>query len=483
MNKITFKSALPFLVLIAIATAAVFIPTLPNFDNGKYNTSDMAWMLVATALVFLMTPGLAFFYGGMVHRKNVLSTMMKSVVAAGVVGVLWIVVGYSLAFGDSIKGFIGNPSTHLFFKGVNSGEPWSLAPTIPKSLFSVFQLMFAIITPGLVVGAIAERMRFVSYVLFTVLFSLLVYAPLAHWSWHPDGFLFKMGALDFAGGTVVHISAGCAALAGAIVLKQRNSYRNNIESVPSNTPYVLIGTGLLWFGWFGFNAGSALGANTTAVSAFFTTNTAAASAGLSWMFFDVLKGKKPSVIGFCVGAVVGLVAITPAAGYVAIPQSIFIGVIAAVASNIAVYFKSKSSLDDTLDVFPCHGIGGMVGMLMTGLFASKAIYPGGSDGWANGNFSFFLIQAKAMGIAVVYSFVVSFIIFKFINFIVPMRVSNKEEEEGLDASQHNEKYVQGTILVATKEGVVEKEVRADFFETIAATTEKTNGTATTVYSK
>jgi Amt family ammonium transporter len=483
MNKITFKSALPFLVLIAIATAAVFIPTLPNFDNGKYNTSDMAWMLVATALVFLMTPGLAFFYGGMVHRKNVLSTMMKSVVAAGVVGVLWIVVGYSLAFGDSIKGFIGNPSTHLFFKGVNSGEPWSLAPTIPKSLFSVFQLMFAIITPGLVVGAIAERMRFVSYVLFTVLFSLLVYAPLAHWSWHPDGFLFKMGALDFAGGTVVHISAGCAALAGAIVLKQRNSYRNNIESVPSNIPYVLIGTGLLWFGWFGFNAGSALGANTTAVSAFFTTNTAAASAGLSWMFFDVLKGKKPSVIGFCVGAVVGLVAITPAAGYVAIPQSIFIGVIAAVASNIAVYFKSKSSLDDTLDVFPCHGIGGMVGMLMTGLFASKAIYPGGSDGWANGNFSFFLIQAKAMGIAVVYSFVVSFIIFKFINFIVPMRVSNKEEEEGLDASQHNEKYVQGTILVATKEGVVEKEVRADFFETIAATTEKTNGTATTVYSK
>ena len=483
MNKITFKSALPFLVLIAIATAAVFIPTLPNFDNGKYNTSDMAWMLVATALVFLMTPGLAFFYGGMVHRKNVLSTMMKSVVAAGVVGVLWIVVGYSLAFGDSIKGFIGNPSTHLFFKGVNSGEPWSLAPTIPKSLFSVFQLMFAIITPGLVVGAIAERMRFVSYVLFTVLFSLLVYAPLAHWSWHPDGFLFKMGALDFAGGTVVHISAGCAALAGAIVLKQRNSYRNNIESVPSNIPYVLIGTGLLWFGWFGFNAGSALGANTTAVSAFFTTNTAAASAGLSWMFFDVLKGKKPSVIGFCVGAVVGLVAITPAAGYVAIPQSIFIGVIAAVASNIAVYFKSKSSLDDTLDVFPCHGIGGMVGMLMTGLFASKAIYPGGSDGWANGNFSFFLIQAKAMGLAVVYSFVVSFIIFKFINFIVPMRVSNKEEEEGLDASQHNEKYVQGTILVATKEGVVEKEVRADFFETIAATTEKTNGTATTVYSK
>lgn len=482
MNKITFKSALPFLVLIAIATAAVFIPTLPNFDNGKYNAADMAWMLVATALVFLMTPGLAFFYGGMVHRKNILSTMMKSVVAAGLVGVLWIVVGYSLAFGDSVKGVIGNPGTHLFFKGVNSGEPWSLAPTIPKSLFSVFQLMFAIITPGLVVGAIAERMRFVAYVLFTVLFSLLVYAPLAHWSWHPDGFLFKMGALDFAGGTVVHISAGCAALAGAMVLKPRISHKNNIESTPSNIPYVLIGTGLLWFGWFGFNAGSALGANATAVSAFFTTNTAAASAGLSWMFFDVLKGKKPSVIGFCVGAVVGLVAITPAAGYVAIPQSIFIGVIAAVASNVAVYIKSRSSLDDTLDVFPCHGIGGMVGMLMTGVFASKAIYPGGSDGLAYGNFAFFLTQAKAMGIAVAYSFTVSFAIFKFINFIVPIRVSNQEEEEGLDASQHNEKYVQGTILVATKEGVVEKEVKADFFETISYT-EKTNGAVTPTYSK
>jgi Amt family ammonium transporter len=483
MNKITFKSAMPFLVLLAIATAAVFIPTLPNFDNGKYNGADMAWMLVATALVFLMTPGLAFFYGGMVHRKNILSTMMKSVVAAGLVGVLWVVVGYSLAFGDSVKGVIGNPGTHLFFKGVNSGEPWSLAPTIPKSLFSVFQLMFAIITPGLVVGAIAERMRFVAYVLFTVLFSLLVYAPLAHWSWHPDGFLFKMGALDFAGGTVVHISAGCAALAGAMVLKPRIAHINKIENVPSNIPYVLIGTGLLWFGWFGFNAGSALGANATAVSAFFTTNTAAASAGLSWMFFDVLKGKKPSVVGFCVGAVVGLVAITPAAGYVAIPQSIFIGVIAAVASNVAVYIKSRSRLDDTLDVFPCHGIGGMVGMLMTGVFASKAIYPGGSDGLAYGNFAFFLTQAKAMAIAVTYSFVVSYAIFKFINFIVPIRVSNQEEEEGLDASQHNEKYMQGTILVATKEGVVEKDVEPTFFETISYT-EKTNGAPTAAsYSK
>lgn len=458
MNKLTFRSAAPFLVLVAIAVASIFVPTLPNFDAGKYVPADIVWVLVAAALVFLMTPGLAFFYGGMVNRKNVLSTMMKSVVAAGVVGVLWIVVGYSLAFGDTMGGFIGNPGTHLFFKGVASGEPWSLAPSIPKSLFSVFQLMFAIITPGLVVGAIAERMRFVSYVLFTVLFSLLVYAPLAHWSWHPEGFLFQMGALDFAGGTVVHISAGCAALAGALVLKRRKAHLDNVAHSPANIPYVLIGTGLLWFGWFGFNAGSALGANATAVSAFFTTNTAAAAAGLSWMFFDVLRGKKPSVVGFCVGAVVGLVAITPGAGYVAIPQSIFIGFFTSLVSNIAVYFKSKSSLDDTLDVFPCHGIGGMVGMLMTGVFASKAIYPAGADGLAYGNFAFFITQLKAMALAVGYSFVVSFVIFKFINFIVPLRVTDKEEEEGLDASQHDEKYMQGTLLISTKEGLVEQDV-------------------------
>jgi Amt family ammonium transporter len=456
MNK--FKSVTPFIVLAAIAVASVFIPTLPNFDAGNYSAADIVWVMSAAALVFLMTPGLAFFYGGMVNRKNVLSTMMKSVVAAGVVGVLWIVVGFSLCFGDSMGGFIGNPGTHLFFKGVASGEPWSLATSIPKSLFAVFQLMFAIITPGLVVGAIAERMRFVAYVLFTVLFALLVYAPLAHWSWHPDGFLFQMGALDFAGGTVVHISAGCAALAGAMVLKRRKAHLENAAHTPANIPYVLIGTGLLWFGWFGFNAGSALGANATAVSAFFTTNTAAAAAGLSWMFFDVLRGKKPSVVGFCVGAVVGLVAITPGAGYVAIPQSIFIGFFTSLVSNIAVYIKTKSRLDDTLDVFPCHGIGGMVGMLMTGVFASKAIYPAGADGWAYGNFSFFFTQLKAMGVAVGYSFAVSFVIFKFINFIVPLRVSDKEEEEGLDASQHDEKYLQGTLLVATQDGLVEKDI-------------------------
>ena len=435
------KRFFPFVILLIVAVAAIFIPSQADYaDTSKYNPADIAWIIVASALVFLMTPGLAFFYGGMVTRKNVLSTMIKSIVAAGIVTVIWIVVGYSLCFGDSINGFIGNPSTHFFFKGVNSGAPWVFAPTIPKSLFSVFQLMFAIITPGLVVGAIAERIRFTSYVLFTVLFSLFVYAPLAHWSWHPDGFLAKMGAFDFAGGTVVHISAGCAALAGALVLKRRKSHMEGIEVPPANIPYVLIGTGLLWFGWFGFNAGSALGANALSVSAFLTTNTAAGAAGLSWMFFDVLRGKKPSVLGFCIGAVVGLVAITPGAGYVAIPQSIFIGFIAAIISNLVVTWKHKTALDDTLDVFPCHGVGGIVGMILTGIFATKTVNSAGPNGLLYGDSAFFLTQLKALAIVIPFSFIVSFAIFKLVNLIEPIRVTTEEEEMGLDASQHDERY-------------------------------------------
>ena len=466
MSKVTTKSIIPFAVLIVLAIAAAFIAPeadyVPGPNDPQYNTSDMAWVLISTALVFLMTPGLAFFYGGMVNRKNVISTMIKSVVAAGIVGVLWIVVGFSLSFGDSLGGLIGDPRTFLFFKGVKSHAAWPLANTMPLTLFSLFQLMFAIITPGLVVGAVAERIRFTSYVVFIVLFSLLVYAPVAHWSWHPEGFLAKMGAWDFAGGTVVHITAGCAALAGALVLKRRKSHVQRAEIPPANVPYVLIGTGLLWFGWFGFNAGSAVGATPLAVNAFGTTNTAAASAGLAWMFFDVLKGKKPSVLGFCIGAVVGLVAITPAAGFVGIPQSIIIGMIGAIISNIAVSIKQKSRLDDTLDVFPCHGIGGMVGMLMTGVFASQLVHgiKDGPEGWAYGNFPFFITQLKAMLIVVVYSFTVSFLIFKFINFILPIRVSAADEEEGLDASQHDEKYLQGTLLVKTGGTLEEKDVDA-----------------------
>lgn len=458
MNKLIFRQVAPFTILAGIAIVAMFIPSLPVFvDDGQYVGADIAWVLVATALVFLMTPGLAFFYGGMVNRKNVISTMIKSVVAAGVTTILWVTVGFSLAFGDSWGGFIGDPTTFLFFKDVSSGAPWSLAPTIPLALFATFQLMFAIITPGLVVGAVAERIRFTSYILFIALFGLFVYFPLAHWTWHPEGFLFAMGVFDFAGGTVVHISAGCAALAGALVLKRRKVHMDRTEIPPANIPYVLIGTGLLWFGWFGFNAGSALGANGLAVSAFVATNAAAASAGLSWMFFDVIRGRKPSVLGFCIGAVVGLVAITPGAGFIAIPQSIFIGFIAAIISNLAISLKSKTSLDDTLDVFPCHGVGGIVGMILTGVFATKTVNAAGPDGLFYGDVSFFITQLKGVVIVVAYSFIVSLLIFKVINLFQPIRVSSEEEEMGLDESQHNEKYLQGTLLVRQNGVSVEKD--------------------------
>lgn len=462
MSKRQAKQILPFVVLVAVALIAMFIKPsadfIPGADGPQYNQADIAWVLVSTALVFLMTPGLAFFYGGMVHRKNVISTMIKSTVAAGVVGVLWVVCGFSLAFGESVNGMIGNPSTYAFYEGVKSGAAWPAANTIPLSLFSLFQLMFAIITPGLVVGAVAERIRFTAYLLFIVLFSLLVYAPVAHWSWYPEGFLAKMGAWDFAGGTVVHITAGCAALAGAMVLKRRRSHIEQKDIPPANVPYVLIGTGLLWFGWFGFNAGSAVGATPLAVNALGTTTVAASSAGLAWMFFDVIKGKKPSVIGFCIGAVVGLVAITPASGYVGIPQSMIIGLLGALVSNVAVSIKQKSKLDDTLDVFPCHGLGGMVGMLLTGVFANTAVHgiSGGPQGLFYGNPQFFFTQLKAMAIVAGYSFAVSYGIFKFISFVVPLRVSESEEEEGLDASQHNEKYLQGTLLVHNNGVIVEK---------------------------
>ncbi|WP_143309644.1 ammonium transporter [Chitinophaga vietnamensis] len=441
MKKNSFQDYLPFIFLTVIAIIGIFIPTIPSFsDTSKYNYGDIAWILVASSLVFLMTPGLSFFYGGMVNRKNVISTMMQSFIATGMISVIWVVVGFSLAFGKSYHGIIGDPSTFFMFRNVGSGAPWSLAPTIPLLLFALFQMKFAIITPALVVGAVAERIRFTSYVLFMVLFSLLVYAPIAHWTWHPDGILFKLGVLDFAGGTVVHISAGCAALAGALVLKRRKDHIEKKELQPANIPFVLLGTGLLWFGWFGFNAGSALGANMLAATAFATTNTATAAAGLSWVFFDVVRGRKPSALGFCIGAVVGLVAITPAAGYVAIPQSIFIGFVAAIVSNMMVHWKSKTSIDDTLDVFPCHGIGGMVGMLFTGIFATKAINAGGSDGWFYGNFELFKNQVLGLLLVVAYSFTVSYGIFKLINLIHPLRVTEDEEALGLDVTQHNEHY-------------------------------------------
>lgn len=432
-------NTVPFILLAIFAVIAVFIPLVSDFDGtATYNVADIAWLLISSALVLLMTPGLSFFYGGMVSRKNVISTMLQSFIASGLISAFWIVIGFSLAFGTSFHGLIGNPADFFFMRGVNAHAPWPLAPTIPLLLFAMFQMKFAIITPGLVVGATAERIRFTSYVLFMVLFSIFIYCPLAHWTWHPDGFLLKMGVLDFAGGTVVHISAGCAALVGAIVLKRRAVHIRKEETKPARIPYVLLGTGLLWFGWFGFNAGSALAANSLAVAAFATTNTASAVAGLTWIFFDAMRGRKPSALGFCIGAVVGLVAITPGAGFVGIPQSFFIGFFAAVCSNMAVHWKGKTTIDDTLDVFPCHGIGGIVGMILTGVFASKKINPAGNDGLIYGGTGFFIDQLLGCLIVIAFSTIMSFIIFKIVDVIHPMRVTEAEEEAGLDLSQHNE---------------------------------------------
>ena len=431
---------IPLLLLLAVSVWAVLSPSVPTqIVTEGINTGDTAWMLMATALVLLMTPGLAYFYGGMVNNKNVISTMLQSFVAMGVISILWVVVGFSLAFGDSIGGIIGDPRTFLMFKGVLDGKPWSLAATIPLVVFAFFQLKFAVITPALITGSMAERINFRSYVLFMILFSLFVYAPLAHWTWHPEGFLFKMGVLDFAGGTVVHMSAGWAALAGALYLKRRQSHVEAAILPPANIPYVLLGTGLLWFGWFGFNAGSAVGASPLAAIAFATTNTAAASAGLGWVLFDAARGKKVSALGFCIGAVVGLVAITPAAGFVTVPTAIFVGTIASMVSNYVAHLRSKSTLDDTLDVFPCHGVGGMVGMLMTGIFASKGVNSAVTvEGLAFGETGLFVTHLIALLIVSGFAFGMSFLLLKVTDMILPLRVTEADEKEGLDVSQHDE---------------------------------------------
>jgi Amt family ammonium transporter len=385
-----------------------------------------------------MTPGLAYFYGGMIDTKNIISTMLQSFIAMGVISIIWIVVGFSLAFGDTVGGVVGNPTTFFMFKDVLDGKPWSLAPTIPLVLFAFFQLKFAIITPALITGTFAERINFKSYVLFLILFSLLIYAPLAHWTWHPDGFLFKLGVLDFAGGTVVHMSAGFAALAASIYLRNKSEVKKSIA--PANIPFVLLGTGLLWFGWFGFNAGSALSAGVLAATAFATTNTASAAAGLCWVLFDAARGKKPSALGFCIGAVVGLVAITPAAGFVTIPSAIFIGTVAALVSNVVVHWKSKTALEDTLDVFPCHGVGGAVGMLMTAFLANTAVNSANTTG--NGLFfgetTLFKAHLIALVVVVAFAFFGSLLLLKITDLISPLKVSAEEQEIGSDLAQHGE---------------------------------------------
>ena len=438
------KKYIPLVILLVLSLLGILMPAIPKqIVTEGLNSGDIAWMLVATAFVLLMTPGLAYFYGGMVNHKNVISTMLQSFIAMGVISIVWVVVGFSLAFGDSIGGWVGDPTTFFMFNGVLDGKPWSLAPTIPLALFAFFQLKFAVITPALVTGSLAERIKFRSYILFMVLFSIFVYAPLAHWTWHPEGFLFKLGVLDFAGGTVVHMSAGWAALAGALYLKRRRAHVAATFLPPANIPYVLLGTGLLWFGWFGFNAGSAVGSGPLAVSALGATNTAAAAAGLAWVLFDAAKGKKPSALGFSIGAVVGLVAITPACGFVTIPQSIFIGTISSMVSNYLAHLRTKTTLDDTLDVFPCHGVGGMMGMLMTGIFASKGVNAAVVDeGLAYGAFTLFKNHMIALVLVSAFAFVMSYLILKITDMIEPLRVSEEDEKVGLDISQHDEFLVE-----------------------------------------
>lgn len=427
------KFLIPFVFLAIICSAGLFVSNEVSSETTTSNPADIAWMLTAAGLVLLMTPGLSFFYGGMVSKKNIISTMLQSFVALGVITILYIVVGFSLCFGESFHGIIGNPFTFFMFNRVDLNTHASLSPTIPLLLFAVFQLKFAIITPALITGSFAERVKFNAYLLFICLFSLFIYAPLAHWTWHPEGFLRQWGILDFAGGTVVHMSAGYAALAGAIILGQRTSFGDSKHAEPANIPYVILGTGMLWFGWFGFNAGSSLGANTTAILAFATTVVASAAAMMAWIFFDAVRGKKISAMGACIGAVVGLVAITPAAGYVTIPHALFIGFIAAVISNLAVRAKNKSNLDDTLDVFPCHGVGGIVGMILTGVFAKEV-------GLFYGQTTTFIYHLLGLAIVSIYTFGGSYLLYKITDFISPLRVSIQDESDGLDFTQHGETY-------------------------------------------
>ncbi len=432
------KKILPFLLLAVVVVLALVYPSVDvvTVADAKLDTGDTAWLLVSTALVLLMTPGLAFFYGGMVSKKNVISTMLQSFVCMGLITVLWVVFGFSLAFGDDIGGVIGNPGTFFMMKGMLGNATWSLMPTVPIVLFAMFQLKFAVITPALITGAFAERIRFNSYLIFLSLFMIVIYAPLAHATWHPLGIMFEKGVLDFAGGTVVHMSAGWAALASALYLKKRKAP----EHVPARVSYVILGTGLLWFGWFGFNAGSAGGANGLAATALATTTTASAAAAMAWIFFDMARGKKPSALGACIGAVVGLVAITPAAGYVTVPHSLIIGIVAATVSNLVVIWRSKTGIDDTLDVFPCHGVGGMVGMLLTGVFASQAVNSANTTG--NGLFygetHLFLVHLGALAAVSAFAFFGSLLLLKVTDLISPLRVSEEEELAGLDATQHDE---------------------------------------------
>jgi len=402
----------------------------------EVNTGDTAWVLASAALVLLMTPGLALFYGGMVRKKNVVGTLMQSFIVIALISVQWVLWGYSLAFGPGKAGLIGGLSW-VGLRGVGLEPNPAYAATIPHQAFMVFQAMFAVITPALITGAFAERMKFKTFLVFILLWATLVYDPIAFWVWNPEGWLRKLGALDFAGGTVVHISSGVSALAAAMVLGKRLGYsREPMEA--HNVGMTVLGAGLLWFGWFGFNAGSALGAGALATSAFVATNTAGAMGALAWMFTAWAMTGKASLLGAATGAVVGLAAVTPASGFVGPMAALAIGAGAGVLCYLAVRFRNGRNVDDSLDVWACHGIGGTWGVLATGTFATVAVNPAGANGLLSGNPRQLGIQALAVGVTWAYAFVMTWVILKVLDAIMGVRVSPVEELVGLDLSQHSE---------------------------------------------
>jgi Amt family ammonium transporter len=404
--------------------------------GNAINSGDTAWILVCCSLVLLMTPGLAFFYGGMVRRKNVLSTLTLSFVFMALIGVQWVLYGYSLAFGDSIGGFIGGLN-YLGLSGVGAAPNPAYAKTIPQGLFAAFQMMFAVITPALITGAFVERVRFKSFLLFSLIWATMVYDPLCHWVWGKGGWLGAMGALDFAGGTVVHIAAGFSALAFALAIGPRKGFgKNPIE--PHNIPLTVLGAGLLWVGWFGFNAGSALAANGVAVNALLTTNTSAATAGLVWMVLSWLDGR-PSPLGMVTGMVVGLAAVTPASGFVTPMAAMVIGAVAAPLSYYGIRFRDKRQLDESLDVWACHGLASTWGMVATGLFATTEVNAAGANGLFYGNPGQVGIQLLAIVVTMAFTFGVTFLVAKLLDWSIGLRVTTMEEEVGLDISAHGER--------------------------------------------
>jgi ammonium transporter, Amt family len=407
-------------------------------SNSAINSGDTAWMLASSALVMIMTPAVGFFYGGMVSSKNVLSVIKQSMIILALISVQWVLFGYSLAFGPDVHGIIGNLD---FFglRGVGYAPDPNYAATIPALVFMIFQAMFAIITPALIIGAFVERIKFRTLVLFTLLWATIVYDPVAHWVWSPSGWLHTFGALDFAGGTVVHMTAGFSALAAALLVGKRLQTGSTPANSANNIPFVILGAALLWFGWFGFNAGSALASGALAASAFVVTNTAAAAAALVWVALSWAETRKPSAMAAAIGAVCGLVVITPASGYVGPVAAIAIGILGGAVTYLAVHWRNKSiRIDDSLDVWAGHGMGGLTGAILTGLFAEKAINSAGNNGLLFGNAHQLWVQIVAVAAVAVYSFVATWIILKVISLVFPLRVSQDEEEQGLDLAVHGE---------------------------------------------